>query len=962
MKKILSLLALLVTTVAAMAQSYTDALKFGLYDWEFTHSLEQGQVTIESTGDNEYSVTFNDCSFAEELNYSAYDFGNVTFSKLSGTTENGLTTITATNPTASFSKFSSYSCPSGELTVKFTDEKAFATFDGKMRLGYGSGYNFEINFGTDDFNTGGGTVTPSEQTLWENYQADGNGFSKNVTIDWETQKIVASIDFSNGGDDKDILAMTTGESFSAFQTSTYRTMHWYCNQSSAQMSGFFAQSGSSNNNTGRIDVADCLAKFEISKAEGLKVNGVTKMSADVLSELFASNSLLIGSGESPKFSQAYYNYIKIVPLDWTEPQPFTPVTFTKTDVANATYLGTTVNLDEATVELNEYEEGKYKMVWKNLTVGNTTLGDFTVDNVTPTLDETTNTYALSTTSTEGTWSNVQSAQLAAALGITDGGTSAISGFEGTYTLNDEATDFATLKFALNVAINGNDAKVVFGETAFIPVTTTYTNVANVKFGDNYTNFDDVKVDLTEVADGKYTLTYKNLTVGSNVIGDFTIADVTSAATDEGTTFTTTATEGTWTRVEDNNAAGVEAGSTVAIRDFEAKLAAAAVMDASAASTLTAKFGVNITGEWADVVYGSKHVEEVEEYPINFDKTQQNNHSSRYTTSISLQQEGKEVQTINVNSVKDAYEDLSAQSFTVEAGSTVTPTLGYNGEWMHAYIYVDENNDKQFSWNADGDDQSGTELVSFGYYKGKNSKGEDAESNCNATTAPSFTAPATPGTYRMRYKIDWDNADPGGNVASGNHIANNGGGIWDVTLVVTEPAPTVVDSKAFTGGKLVVSDSPLSEGTTYENKNLMIEKYSDGSYTLTFRKFPVSATETENVSFHGQATESTEDGVIYLNGEELTGTVNGKEVIFVFTASVKDDIIDLQYELGDEEETVYFTGTYNNDTTNAISGINADVENGKAEIFTVNGSKVGKLQRGVNIVRTADGKTKKVVLK
>ena len=159
---------------------------------------------------------------------------------------------------------------------------------------------------------------PEDVTLWENYQADGNGFSKTATINWDKQKIVASIDFSNGGDDKDILAMTTGESFAAFQTSTYRTMHWYCQQSVKQMSGFFAKDGAGNNNTGRMDVADCLAKFEISKAEGLKVNGEVKMSPAVLDELFASNTVLIGSGESPKFSKAFYNYIKVVSLDWTE--------------------------------------------------------------------------------------------------------------------------------------------------------------------------------------------------------------------------------------------------------------------------------------------------------------------------------------------------------------------------------------------------------------------------------------------------------------------------------------------------------------------------------------------------------------------------------------------------------------------------------------------------------------------
>ena len=162
-------------------------------------------------------------------------------------------------------------------------------------------------------------VAPKDETVVEKYQADGTGFSHKINVDWDKQKIVASIDFSNGGDDKDILAMTTGESFTAFQTSTYRTMHWYCNQTAKQMSGFFAKDGAGNNNTGRMDVADCLAKFEISKAEGLKVNGVVKMTPEVLEELLTGDPIIIGSGESSKFSTAYYNYIKVVSLDWKEP-------------------------------------------------------------------------------------------------------------------------------------------------------------------------------------------------------------------------------------------------------------------------------------------------------------------------------------------------------------------------------------------------------------------------------------------------------------------------------------------------------------------------------------------------------------------------------------------------------------------------------------------------------------------
>lgn len=49
-----------------------------------------------------------------------------------------------------------------------------------------------------------------------------------------------------------------------------------------------------------------------------------------------------------------------------------------------------------------------------------------------------------------------------------------------------------------------------------------------------------------------------------------------------------------------------------------------------------------------------------------------------------------------------------------------------------------------------------------------------------------------------------------------------------------------------------------------------------------------------------------------------------------------------------------------DGTVGIDSINAEAAN--AELFTVDGVKISKLQKGLNIVRTADGKVKKVVIK
>ena len=666
---------------------------------------------------------------------------------------------------------------------------------------------------------------PEDVTLWENYQADGTGFSKTATINWDKQKIVASIDFSNGGDDKDILAMTTGESFAAFQTSTYRTMHWYCQQSVKQMSGFFAKDGAGNNNTGRMDVADCLAKFEISKAEGLKVNGEVKMSPEVLDELFASNTVLIGSGESPKFSQAFYKYIKVVSLDWTETTtPDTPEAVVYNNDLTIVRDADHKVYENAEVTVLAKGEGKYEVTlpeFSDMDLTNAgTVGKIVFEANGEEVDgvlQLTAENAAGVISTGEAWSNyaadvtmsgeVENGQLAAKFTVVLGGMS-----DYTYELG-------------------------FGKEIFIPTTETITDWANVKFGESDpVNIENAKLDITMVSASTAKLTFKDVVINGNTIGDFAISGVQASLNPEDytTILTTEATNGTWVRTVENNALGVFVGDESDIRNFEGS------QDEEAGKTIV-KFGVFFGSAygWADIVFGEKAETPeppVEDYAINFDKDAKQTHSSRYSTSVSLQQTGKDKQTIEFGKTMNGYEDLTADKFTVEAGSEVTPSIGYVGEWMHGYVYIDLDNNKQFSFNADGADQTGTEVVSYSYYKDQNSKGESASSNCNVNPMPAFTAPTTPGTYRIRFKVDWDNIDAGGSVATGNSILNNGGGIYDATLEVVAPV------------------------------------------------------------------------------------------------------------------------------TDGISTINAEVANGEAQLFTVDGVQIAKLQKGLNIVRTADGKVKKVLVK
>ena len=785
---------------------------------------------------------------------------------------------------------------------------------------------------------------PEDVTLWENYQADGNGFSKTATINWDKQKIVASIDFSNGGDDKDILAMTTGDSFAAFQTSTYRTMHWYGFQSDKQISGFFAKSGSGNNNTGRMDVADCLAKFEISKAEGLKVNGEVKMAPYVLDELFASNTILIGSGESPKFSQAFYKYIKVVSLDWkekTEPEVKEEKTFnealymvqgtTSTKVADAKVVvkemsDETINMS---LQFNENEYTSTELVKGTDTKGRTTFTGkvskdtqtfdvagvvyekdnaerlymtmtatgvtFVVgenpDAVTPEAVVYKNELTIVRGANHKVYNDAEVTVLAkgegkyevtlpefADMDLTNSGTVGKIVFtangeevDGVLKLTAEnaagviSTGEGWTNYAADVTMSGEVAnnqlaakftvvlagmsdytyELGFGKEIFIPKTSTVTDWANIKFGDSDpVNIENAKLDITMVSMSTAMVTFKDVMINGNNIGDFAISGVKATFnTDDYTTvLTTEATKGTWVRATENNALGVIVGAESDIRNFEG------TQDEDAGKTVV-KFGVFFGSAygWADIVFGEKAEtpdQPKDDYAVNFDKDANSTHSSRALNSFSLQQTGKDKQTKNVKTSKAAYEDHTAdEPFTVEAGSELTASFDYTGEWMHSFVYIDFDNDGDFSYKEGQWDQTGTDLVAFSFYSldsnpkndasGYNSVGDELTGDArNTYAAPSFKAPAKAGEYRIRFKIDWNCILPGGS----SSILSDGGGVWDATLKVVDP---VVDG---------------------------------------------------------------------------------------------------------------------------ISTINAEVANGEAQLFTVDGVQISKLQKGLNIVRTADGKVKKVLVK
>ena len=905
-----------------------------------TKTYENAEVSVLAKGENKYAVTIPSFTDMDQMEGT---IGKLTF-EATGVEDGGTLKLTATS--AATTQEGGTGWENAGFTASMDATVTGETLSGTFTVVYpndATNYTYTLYYGVEPPTT---PEAPKDVTVVEKYQADGTGFSHTINVDWNKQKIVASIDFSNGGDDKDILAMTTGESFTAFQTSTYRTMHWYCNQTAKQISGFFAKSDAGNNNTNRIDVADCLVKFEISKAEGLKVNGVVKMTPEVLEELLTGDPIIIGSGESPKFSQAYYNYIKVVSLDWKEPtEPEVTVKDEKTfnealymqeqKVADATVV--VKEMSDETINMSLKFSG-YEYTSTELTKGTDTKGRTTytgkVANGEQTYDvkavvyEKDNTARLYMTMVTGVTTvvvgenpdavtpevtEVSNKTYTSNLRIQDGETTVVEEAEANVNIikySDESYK-VTLKNVnmlnktqdlvfvgsaiveegpaegaqpLTIMAKSDEATTtVFGEQVSGTFEITEVSADEIKMGfsmesqnfsymgefnyteeeepEVYTNnlhiydaaapetdlfqADQAKVEFLATATGEFKLTLKDVTLNENT-QDLVFTGMLSAPEPGGQD--PLAEEGETTPAEPAmvlNAIADEAtatflGATSATAVFNVIMNDEAETENDAfALTFTITAGEKtLAGE-----FNYEKTPDVEEYPINFDKTANSTHNSRALNSFSLQQTGKDKQTESVYASKAAYEDHTSKVFTVEAGSELTASFDYTGEWMHSFVYIDFDNDGQFSYKEGQWDQTGTDLVAFSFYSldsnpkndasGYNSVGDELTGDArNTYAAPSFKAPAKAGEYRIRFKFDWNCILPGGS----STILEDGGGVWDATLKVVEP---VVDG---------------------------------------------------------------------------------------------------------------------------ISTINGEAANGEAQLFTIDGVKLNKLQKGLNIVRTADGKVKKVLVK
>ena len=384
------------------------------------------------------------------------------------------------------------------------------------------------------------------------------------------------------------------------------------------------------------------------------------------------------------------------------------------------------------------------------------------------------------------------------------GWAAWNGTKSVLTLRNGANGAQTYSFtlreALNIPANVNGSIILRkswgvqdalqglteGEAINIDQTLTVSLPGSSVF-----SFDGIDAAATKTAVTAITLTAENEQANVEVGKTLVIR----AATNEGATFPAL----TWSS-SDTTIGTVNAGLVVGKREGTVTITAAATDGSGVVATIQVTVGESTEPEPV-----------VEDYAINFPRTQVRTRTDRTLSSVSLTAEGEAEQTLTVDSTHP-YNDLTEDAgslLTVPAGATLTTTFNYNGSWMHGYVYIDLENDKQFSFTEGSTTQTGTDLQAFSFYSGSfsddsagyNSLGTRITGDSrNVLNPPTFQAPATPGEYRIRFKVDWNSVDAGGQKAldgtctGSNGILANGGYIVDAILRVVGTGTGILNNE------------------------------------------------------------------------------------------------------------------------------------------------------------------------
>ena len=902
---------MLMITVTAFATSYTDKLTYKLTVFTaLTKDLPAGELTIEPYGTSNYTVTAKGCDLSD---FDAGNWDEIVCEDVAGTKDaNGVTTITLDNPYA-YRTSDNTAFTDTKLVVKFNGTKAYAHFEGKMKVMYVA-RAFEYTFGTDEGFDGGGSTgggetggevaAPFEKV---DFVGDGTNFNWSIPVNWDTQKIVMSIDPSTcTGACEDIIGL--GQVATAWDN----TLHLY-RKPNGTLQGYFNVPGGSNNNTNPFDETNPI-KVEVSKAQGFVVNGVVKIPASQMSALFALSTVNMGTGEGANDkSRATYNYIKVVSLDWKEPtEPEVTVKDEKT-FNEALYMQDQ-KVADATVVVKEMSDETINMSLK--------FGE----------NEYTSTELTKGTDTKGRTTYT---------GKVANGTQTYDVAGVVYEKDNVARLYMTLKTSITTVVVGENPDAVTPEV---------TEVSNKTYTSNLRIFDgeepvvenaEAQVNIIKYSDESYKVTLKNVNMLNKTqdlvfVGKALIEEAPTEAT-EPLTIIAKSDEATTTFF------GEEMNGTFEITEVSADEIKMGFSMESQNFSYQGEF--NYTEEEEPEVYTNNlHIYDAAAPETDLFQADQAKVEFLATATGEFKLTLKDV-TLN-----EKAQDL------VFTGALPTPQPG--GQDPLAEEGETTPAEPAMVLNATADEATATFLGATSATAVFNVS-YDKNDNFMMT----FTITAGDKNYAGEFNYEKktpDTPDPE-LFCKENYVADGEGFEWEIAVDwETQKIVMSIDPSTCTGSCEHVIG--LGASPTTFHGNLHLYRTNDQQLQGYF----------ETAAGNNNTGKFAETAPFLVEVSKAQGFVVNNEV--KIASSAMSDLFTLStVKMGtgegvnDKSRATYnYVKVVDKDWTapkDPDTGINATtVAEGEVEFFTVNGVKLNKLQKGLNIVRTADGKVKKVLVK
>ena len=912
---------MLMITVMAFATDYKGQLDYTVTtrNGDFTGpSYAQGILKIEPYAGGKYTVTATGCDL------TSLEMGNwdeIICEGVEATTDaNGVTTIDVT-PYA-FRSSDNAQLKDAKLFVKFKGDKAYATFEGLYNPSRFVYQKLKYTFGVDEGFDGGGSTGGGEDkpAAFEkvNFVGDGTNFDWKISVNWDTQKIVMSIDPSTcTGNCEDIIGL--GEVATAWNN----TLHLY-RKTDKTLQGYFQIPGGSNNNTNLFDETNPI-KVEVSKAQGFVVNGVVKIPASQMSALFALSTVNMGTGEGANDkSRATYNYVKVVDKDWTEPVTPPSVEVEKT-FNEALYMvqGTTSSkLADATVEVKEMSDKTINMSLKYM-----------------------ETEYTSTELTKGTDDKNRTTY-----------TGKVSNGSQTYDVAGVVYEKDNAE-RLYMTMTATGVTLVVGENPDV-VTPEVTEVSNKTYTSNLRILDgeepvveaaEAKVNIIKYSDESYKVTLKDVEilkktqdlvfVGKAIVEEAPTEGVepltVMAKSDEATT----------------NVFGEQVSGTFEITEVSAEEIKMGFSMESANFSYQGEF--NYTEEETPEVYTNNlHIYDAaapetdlfqaDQAKVEFLATE----TGEFKLTLKDVTLNEKTQDLVFTGMLSAPEPGGQEPLAEEGEGEVTPA------------------EPAMVLNATADEATATFLGTTSATAVFNVIMNDEAETENDAFALTFTITAGEKTLggEFNYKKKTPDTPDPELFCKENYVADGEGFEWEIAVDWdTQKIVMSIDPSTCTGG----CEDVIGLGAVPTAWNNTLHLYRTSADQQLQGYFQTSAGNNNTGKF-------AETAPFLVEVSKAQGFVVNNEV--KIAASAMSDLFTLStVKMGtgeganDKSRATYnYVKVVDKDWTapkDPDTGINATtVAEGEVEFFTVNGVKLNKLQKGLNIVRTADGKVKKVLVK